>query len=154
MSEQVAGSPLAVRRVLPLYLVVFAGFVGYSLMIAIFTPLVLRPDGGMLPRSEHGDAGDRAGRAAGALPTGAVLGRAHDRRLSDRYGRKPTFLCRSPRRLLLRIDSGRGWHPHIRAAAGGVLPCRALQANIAVAQSAVADIAPARSAAGCSATYI
>ena len=39
-------------RVLPLYLVVFAGFVGYSLMIAIFTPMLLRSDGGMLPRSD------------------------------------------------------------------------------------------------------
>jgi hypothetical protein len=38
---------VAVRRVLPLYLVVFVGFVGYSLMIAIFTPLLLRPDGAL-----------------------------------------------------------------------------------------------------------
>lgn len=47
-----SGEPVRVSRVLPLYLVVFAGFVGYSLMIAIFTPLVLRADGSMLPRSE------------------------------------------------------------------------------------------------------
>ena len=30
-----SGDAAAVRRVLPLYLVVFAGFVGYSLIIAI-----------------------------------------------------------------------------------------------------------------------
>jgi hypothetical protein len=42
---------LSTRRVLPLYLVVFSGFVGYSLMIAIFTPLLLRSDGGILSRS-------------------------------------------------------------------------------------------------------
>jgi MFS family permease len=61
MPEPLAGGPVRkpqsahtvsevrLRRVLPLYLVVFVGFVGYSLMIAIFTPLVLRVDGGMLP---------------------------------------------------------------------------------------------------------
>jgi hypothetical protein len=43
-----AGAP---SRVLPLYLVVFIGFVGYSLMITVFTPLILRADGGMLPSS-------------------------------------------------------------------------------------------------------
>jgi hypothetical protein len=49
---QAAGSETVhIWRVLPLYLVVFVGFVGYSLMIAMFTPLLLRPDGGMLPHS-------------------------------------------------------------------------------------------------------
>jgi MFS family permease len=43
---------VAIGRVLPLYLVVFVGFVGYSPMIAIFTPLLLRPDGGVLPRDD------------------------------------------------------------------------------------------------------
>jgi len=46
------GDAVEVKRLLPVYLVVFAGFAGYSLMIAIFTPLLLRVDGGMLPRSE------------------------------------------------------------------------------------------------------
>ena len=32
---------VAIGRLLPLYLVVFVGFVGYSLMITIFTPLLL-----------------------------------------------------------------------------------------------------------------
>jgi hypothetical protein len=37
------------RRILPLYVVVFVGFLGYSLMIATFTPMILRNDNGMLP---------------------------------------------------------------------------------------------------------
>jgi hypothetical protein len=36
-----------VRKLLPLYLVVFVGFLGYSLMIAVFTPMILRNDNGM-----------------------------------------------------------------------------------------------------------
>lgn len=41
-----SGAPMRVSRVLPLYLIVFVGFVRYSLMIAIFTPLVLAPTAG------------------------------------------------------------------------------------------------------------
>ena len=37
------------RGVLPLYLVVFVGFLGYRLMIATFTPMILRD--GMLATS-------------------------------------------------------------------------------------------------------
>jgi hypothetical protein len=37
------------RRVLPLYVVVFVGFLGYSLMIATFTPMILRNGTGMQP---------------------------------------------------------------------------------------------------------
>jgi hypothetical protein len=33
---------------LPLYVVVFMGFVGYSLLITAFTPMFLRGDRGML----------------------------------------------------------------------------------------------------------
>lgn len=36
---------------MPLYLVVFIGFVGYSLMITVFTPLFLADDGGLLASS-------------------------------------------------------------------------------------------------------
>jgi hypothetical protein len=32
------------RRIFPLYVVVFVGFLGYSLMIATFTPMILRND--------------------------------------------------------------------------------------------------------------
>ena len=34
---------------LPLYFVVFIGFVGYSLMITVFTPLLMRSSSPMLP---------------------------------------------------------------------------------------------------------
>ena len=34
-------SPASLKRLLPLYAVVFAGFVGYSLMITVFTPMIM-----------------------------------------------------------------------------------------------------------------
>ena len=33
--------PISLKRLLPLYAVVFAGFVGYSLMITVFTPMIM-----------------------------------------------------------------------------------------------------------------
>jgi hypothetical protein len=51
VGQAVGSESVQIWRVLPLYLVVFVGFVGYSLMIAMFTPLVLRPDGGLLPHT-------------------------------------------------------------------------------------------------------
>ena len=36
---------------MPLYIVVFVAFLGYSLMIAAFTPMILRDDSGMLATS-------------------------------------------------------------------------------------------------------
>jgi hypothetical protein len=40
LPDQTAG-PGSVKRLLPLYAVVFAGFAGYSLMITIFTPMIM-----------------------------------------------------------------------------------------------------------------
>jgi hypothetical protein len=36
-------------RLAPLYVVVFVGFLGYSLTITVFAPMILRNDNGMLP---------------------------------------------------------------------------------------------------------
>jgi MFS family permease len=145
MSEQDANPPLAVRRVLPLYLVVFAGFVGYSLMIAIFTPLVLRPDGGMLPRA---DSTSTRAIALGILlalyPLAQFLGAPIIGALSDRHGRRPT--------LLISLAACTACYALIAVAVGtrsfGLLLIACFlaglsEANISVAQSAIADIAPA-----------
>jgi DHA1 family tetracycline resistance protein-like MFS transporter len=135
---------VAIRRVLPLYLVVFVGFVGYSLMIAIFTPLLLRPDGGMLPRGE--------GLATRTIVLGAVLALYPLAQflaapviggLSDRYGRRQT--------LLVSLAASTGCYAVIAIAVQsrtlwllmvGCLLAGLAEANIAVAQSAIADVAP------------
>ena len=146
MSEQAANSQLAWRRVLPLYLVVFAGFVGYSLMIAIFTPLMLRPDGGMLPRS---DGTSMRAIALGILlalyPLAQFLAAPIIGALSDRHGRRPT--------LLISLAACAACYALIAVAVGtrtfGLLLVACFlaglsEANISVAQSAIADIAPAQ----------
>ena len=39
-ADRTAG-PASLKSLIPLYAVVFAGFVGYSLMITVFTPMVM-----------------------------------------------------------------------------------------------------------------
>jgi DHA1 family tetracycline resistance protein-like MFS transporter len=137
-------APVQLGRILPLYLVVFAGFVGYSLMIAIFTPLLLRRDGGMLPNTDS--ASTRTillGILLALYPLAQFLAAPVIGALSDRYGRKPT--------LLVSLVASTGCYALIAIAVGtrmiGLLMLACFlaglaEANVAVAQSAVADIAP------------
>jgi MFS family permease len=135
-----------VRRILPLYLVVFVGFVGYSLMIAVFTPLVLRADGGMLPRgASPGTRAIALGVLLALYPLAQFLGAPVIGALSDRHGRKPT--------LLVSLVASASCYALIALAVGTrtfellLIACFVAglaEANIAVAQSAVADIAPPR----------
>jgi MFS family permease len=135
---------MRVKRLLPVYLVVFAGFAGYSLMIAIFTPLLLRVDGRMLPRSES-----IAGRtiALGALlalyPLAQFLAAPVIGALSDRYGRRRTLLVSLTAStacyalIAAAVQSRTLWLLMVACFVAGLA-----EANIAVAQSAVADVAP------------
>ncbi|HTR75489.1 MAG TPA: MFS transporter, partial [Solirubrobacterales bacterium] len=81
-------------RVAPLYLVVFIGFVGYSLMITVFTPLLLSDGGGMLPASSS--ISERTlvlGALLALYPLAQFVGAPILGALSDRFGRRPVLLC-------------------------------------------------------------
>ncbi len=142
---QAAGSEsVHIWRVLPLYLVVFVGFVGYSLMIAMFTPMVLRADGGMLPHDAT--LATRTivlGVLLAVYPLAQFIAAPIIGSLSDRFGRKPT--------LLVSLCASAGAYALIATAVQtrtlGLLIAACFlaglaEANIAIAQSAVADIAP------------
>jgi DHA1 family tetracycline resistance protein-like MFS transporter len=85
--------PDAGATLLPLYLVVFIGFVGYSLMITIFTPMLMRGDSPMIT---VGDPMSKRSILLGILlclyRLGQFLGSPVMGSLSDRYGRKPVLL--------------------------------------------------------------
>ncbi len=142
---QAAGTErVHIWQVLPLYLVVFVGFVGYSLMIAMFTPLVLRADGGMLPH--NATLATRTivlGVLLAVYPLAQFIASPIIGSLSDRFGRKPT--------LLVSLCASAGAYALIATAVQtrtlGLLIAACFlaglaEANIAIAQSAVADIAP------------
>ncbi len=129
-------------RLLPLYVVVFVGFVGYSLMITVFTPMLLRSDNSLIaagaPMSKRTVL---LGVLLSLYPLGQFLGSPIMGALSDRFGRKPVLLisltvttcCYAVIAFSLKVGSF-GW-----LAAASLLAGLA-EANIVSAQSAIADV--------------
>ncbi|MCB1067359.1 MAG: MFS transporter [Simkania sp.] len=77
------------KRLFPLYFVIFLGFFGYSLMITIFTPMLLHGSGSVLPH--HFPESLRTillGVALSVYPLGQFLGAPVFGALSDHFGRK------------------------------------------------------------------
>jgi len=128
--------------VLPLYVVIFAGFVGYSLMITIFTPMLLRTDS---PFIAAGDPMAKRTILLGFLlclyPLGQFVGSPVMGSLSDRFGRKPvllisltiTTLCYAAIATALTVGS------FVLLATASLIAGLA-EANIVTAQSAIADV--------------
>ena len=128
----------------PLYSVVFIGFLGYSLMITVFTPMILRPDSPIIAADT---STSRRTILLGILlclyPLGQFVGSPVLGALSDRFGRRPV--------LVASLGSTIVWYLVITAA----LVIRSLpllsvalilaglgEANVVTAQSAIADLVP------------
>jgi len=129
-------------RTIPLYIVIFIGFLGYSLTITILTPLILNDSGGVLA-SLPIDA-DRLivlGIVLALYPLGQFFGSPVLGALSDRFGRKPVLL------VSLTISTI-GYAGFAYALYTKNLPLFMLvsliiglsESNIVIAQSAIADI--------------
>ena len=89
MSADAARPGTRLREILPLYGVVFVGFLGYAAMIAVFTPMLIRNDGGMLAASSS--TSERTivlGVLLCMYPLGQFLGSPVLGALSDRVGRE------------------------------------------------------------------
>jgi MFS family permease len=131
--------------VLPLYVVVFIGFVGYSLMITVFTPLLLGDGGGLVAADSSTSARTLALGALLALyPLAQFFGAPLLGSLSDRFGRRPVLLGSLAASACFYALMALALHLHSLALlAVACLLAGLSEANIAIAQSAIADIAPA-----------
>ncbi len=134
-----------IAPLLPVYLVIFVAFIGYSMMVNFFVPLLMN-DHGFLPNdASPGTRATTIGLLLAAYPVGQFFGSPVLGALSDRYGRKPVLLASlavavacyglvafavQERRLALLA---------LACLIGGLC-----ESNIAIAQSAVADVAGPR----------
>ncbi|WP_420422308.1 MFS transporter [Simkania sp.] len=77
------------RRLFPLYFVIFLGFFGYSLMITIFTPMLLHGSEAILPHNFPESLRTvLLGVALCVYPLGQFLGAPVFGAFSDHFGRK------------------------------------------------------------------
>lgn len=134
---------VAISRVLPLYLVVFIGFVGYSLMITVFTPLILGDDGELLAA---GASTSQRTLVLGVLlalyPLAQCLGSPIMGALSDRFGRRRVLLISLVASTLCYALIAFALHENSLGLLMVACSLAGLsEANIAIAQSAIADVA-------------
>lgn len=129
---------------MPLYVVVFVGFLGYSLMIAVFTPMMLRNDGGMLPASSSfAQRSLLLGLLLALYPLGQFIGSPMLGTLSDRYGRRPILLASLAATTALYAAIATALA--IQSLPLLMVACFAAglsEANVAIAQGAITDAAP------------
>src|SRR6202789_2588621 len=133
---------VSLKRLLPLYAVVFAGFVGYSLMITVFTPMIMSNHDLLLRADEPMS---RRVILLGILlclyPLGQFVGSPVLGALSDRFGRKPilmislcfTTACYALIGIALILRS-------FALLAVASLLAGLAEANVGAAQSAIADV--------------
>jgi MFS family permease len=138
------GTPHALTRLAPLYVVVFMGFVGYSLMITVFTPMLLRADRALLPPDSSLSVRTMVlGVLLCLYPLGQFIGSPILGSLSDRFGRRPilvvSLVATSGCYALIALSITTNNLPLLAFAS---LIAGFAEANIVTAQSAIADVVP------------
>src|SRR6201986_2862043 len=129
-------------RLFPLYAVVFAGFVGYSLMITVFTPMIMS-NHDLLLRADTPMS--RRVILLGVLlclyPLGQFVGSPVLGALSDRFGRKPVLMislaCTTVFYGLICLALHLG---SLALLAFALLLTGLAEANVVAAQGAIADV--------------
>jgi MFS family permease len=137
-------SDRAALRLFPLYMVIFVGFLGYSLMIAAFTPMILRNDNGMLAAgSSYTERNLVLGVLLALYPLGQFLGSPVIGALSDRFGRRRILIgsLAGTTALYAGISTALAihslWLLMLTCFLAGLC-----EANVVIAQGAIADSAP------------
>jgi MFS family permease len=131
-----------IRPLLPLYLIIVIAFLGYSMMVTLFVPMLMHRTSGFLPSSATTAQRTTAlGVLLALYPLGQFFGSPVLGALSDRFGRKRVllasltvtticyvFICLALERQSLLL------------LAGSCLVCGLSEANITITQSAIADV--------------
>jgi MFS family permease len=130
------------RALLPLYLVIFVGFCGYSLMITLFVPMLMGSNGFLAADATTGQRSLVLGILLAIYPLGQFLGSPVLGALSDRYGRKPVLTVSLCIAVAAYVLISLGIELRSLALVGiGCLIGGLAESNIAIAQSAISDVA-------------
>jgi DHA1 family tetracycline resistance protein-like MFS transporter len=131
-----------IKALLPLYIVTFVGFYGYSLMITLFIPMLMGNSGFLDPGTTAGRRSAVIGILLAIYPLGQFLGSPVVGALSDRYGRRRVLLVSLFVTIVayVVISLGIEWRSLVLLAAGCLFGGLA-ESNIAIAQSAISDVA-------------
>lgn len=132
---------IRLAALLPLYLVIFIGFCGYSLMITLFVPMLMGDNGFLPPATTTGQRSFALGALLAAYPLGQFLGSPVIGALSDRFGRKPvlTISLLIAAASYVVISLGIEWRS-LALLASGCLIGGLAESNIAIAQSTISDV--------------
>ncbi len=131
------------KKVLPYALVVFFGYVGFSMPLPILPEMFLDPEVGILPSSySHQLKTFLLGLIMSAYPIGQLIGAPILGKCSDRWGRKKIILLSLMGCMVgyvLTAFAAKSYS--VSAIFLGLFFCGLCEGNIAIAQSVVADLA-------------
>jgi DHA1 family tetracycline resistance protein-like MFS transporter len=135
-------TPTRLQPLLPLYLVIFIAFIGYAMMVNFFVPLFMNNDGFLPTGASLALRTTTVGVLLAIYPAGQFFGAPVVGAISDRYGRKPVLLASLALALVcyaliaVAIATRQLVLLGIGCLIGGLS-----ESNIAIAQSAIADVA-------------
>jgi MFS family permease len=131
-----------IRPLLPIYLVIFVAFIGYAMMVNFFVPLLMHDHGFLALTASTAQRTTAVGILLAIYPLGQFFGSPILGALSDRYGRKPILLASLAVAVICyAIVALAIQHRDLILLGFACLIGGLSESNIAIAQSAVADVA-------------
>lgn len=138
---QPAPHRIDLHPLMPLYLVIFIAFIGYSMMVTIFVPMLMDGGGFFHEGAASGTKTVYAGLVLALYPLGQFFGAPVLGALSDRYGRKRvlsisllvTILFYLVIAYSLRVES-------LWLLMSACFLCGLSESNVAIVRSAIADV--------------
>ena len=131
------------RKILPYVLVVFFGYVGFSLPLPMLPEMFLDPEVGILSKATAEMKMILLGIVMASYPLGQLIGAPILGKCSDRWGRKRVILLSLFGAMLGYITTAIATsHASVGAIFSGLFFCGLCEGNIAIAQSVVSDLSP------------